>query len=53
MIGYSSVFKDLDDNITIKGKEFRVTEWLWELLTRKNVNKQLIGKKDLKTYKIY
>jgi len=28
---------------------FRGTEGLWELLTRKNVNTQIIGKEDLKT----
>jgi len=30
---------------------FRGTEALWELLSRKNVNTQLIGKEDLKTLK--
>jgi len=28
-----------------------MTEGLWELLTRKNVNTELINKDDLKTYK--
>jgi len=53
MIGDSPVFMDPDDNITFKGTVFRGTEWLWELLTRMNVNTQLIGKEDLKTYKKY
>jgi len=51
MIGDSPAFIDPDDNITIKGTVFRGTEGLWELLTRKNVNMQLTGKEDLKTYK--
>jgi len=49
MIGNSPVFIDPDDNITIKGTVFRGTEGLCELLTRKNVNTQLIGEEDLKT----
>jgi len=51
MIGDSPVFLDPDDNVTIKGTVFRGTEGLWVLLTRKNVNTQLIGKEDLMTYK--
>jgi len=50
LIGNSLVFIHPDENITIKGTAFRDTEGLWELLTRKNVNKQLIGKEDLRTY---
>ena len=34
-IGESSVLVDQDGNITIKVMEFRVSEVLWELLTRK------------------
>jgi len=49
MTGDSPVFIDPDENITIKGTVFRETERLWELLTRKNVTKHLIGKDDLKT----
>jgi len=52
MIGDSPVFIDHDDNITIKGTMFRGMKGLWELLTRKTVNMQLIGKEDLKK-KIY
>ena len=48
MIGDSPVFIDPDDNITIKGTAFRGTRGLWDLLTRKNENTQLIGKDDLK-----
>ena len=47
----STVFIDPDDNFTINGTVFRGTEGLWELLTRKNVNTQLFGKEDLKSYK--
>jgi len=49
MIGDSPVVIDTDDNITFKGRVFRGTLGLWELLRRKNVNAQLIGKDDLKT----
>jgi len=42
---------DPDANLTIKGTAFSVTWGLWELLTRKNVNTQLVDKDDLKTYK--
>ena len=49
MIVHSPVFIDTDDNVTIKWTAFRGTEGLWELLTRNNVNTQLIGKGDLKT----
>jgi len=53
MICDSPVFIDTDDNFTIKETVFRGTEGLWELLTRKNMNTQLIGKEDLKIYKKY
>jgi len=36
----SSVLVDQDGNITIKAKDFRGLEGLWELLTRKIVNKE-------------
>ena len=51
MIGDSTVFIDPDVNLTKKGTAFSGTELLWELLTRKDVNSQLVGKEDLKTYK--
>jgi len=50
MIGDSAVLIDPDD-ITNKGTVFRETEGLWELLTRKNVNTQLVGEEDLKYIK--
>ena len=51
MIGDSPVSIDPDGNITIKGRVFRGTEGLWEMLMSKNVNTQLVGKEDLKKYK--
>jgi len=51
MIGDSPAVIDTDDDVTNKGTVFRGTEGLWDLFTRKNVNTQLIGKEDLKTYK--
>jgi len=51
MIGDSPLVIDTDDNIAIKGRLFRGTERIWELLTRKYVNTEVINKDDLKTYK--
>jgi len=52
-IGDSDVLLDTDSDITIKGQEFRGTKGLWELLTRKNVNRKHITTDDLKKYKKY
>jgi len=51
MIGGSPLFIYPNDNVTIKGNAFRGTEWFWELLTRKNVNTEVVNKTDLKIYK--
>jgi len=51
MIGDSAILVDTDSDITIKGQEFRGTKGLWELLTRKNVNRKHIKTDDLKKYK--
>jgi len=51
MICDSPVFIDRDDNLIIKGTVFRGTEGLWEQLTRKKMNTQLIGKEDLEDIK--
>jgi len=51
MVGDSPGFIDTYHNFTIKGTALRWTEGLWELLTRKNVNMEVINKADLKTYK--
>ena len=40
---------DQDGEITIKVKEFRGSEELWELLTRKRVNKEHVNSDDLRT----
>ena len=39
MIGDSTLFVDNSSDISIKGRHFKGTRWLWELLTRKNVNR--------------
>ena len=50
-IGDSVVLVDHDGDITIKEKEFRVSEGLWELLTRKGMNKEHVTADDVMTYK--
>jgi len=40
---------DTRDNFTIRGTVFKGTEGLWELLTRKNLNSEVINMTDLKT----
>jgi len=37
-IGNSNITVDNMSNITIKGKQFKGTEDLWNLLTRKNID---------------
>jgi len=51
MIGDSRVGVDSDGNILIKNVEFPATQGLWELLTRKRVDKKLVTNADLKQYK--
>ena len=51
MIGNSDVIADEKGDITIGEKRFRGTKGLWELLTRKNVNSDVITNSDLKAYK--
>jgi len=50
-IGDSQVLVDQNGDITIKEKEFRGSEGLRELLTRKNVNKVQLTSDDLRKYK--
>ena len=50
-IGDSAVVVDRYGDITIKEKEFRGSEGLWDLLTRKGVNKEHVTSDDLGTYK--
>jgi len=47
----SPVLVDQDGDSTIKENEFRGSERLWELLTRKNVNKKHVTSDDLRKYK--
>jgi hypothetical protein len=42
------VLVDPYSDITIKGREFKGTTGLWELLTRKNVDRKKITTDDLK-----
>ena len=51
MIGDSQLTVDEDSDITIKGKDFRGTQGLWELMTRRNVQWDIITTDDLKAYK--
>ena len=51
MIGDSPIVVDTVGDITIKDRVFKGQNGLWELLTRKKVNKEFITKDDLKTYK--
>ena len=51
MIGDSKVSVDRDSNITIKGKHFRGTQGLWELLTSRKVQRDKLMTDDLRAYK--
>ena len=42
---------DTDGVITIKGKNFRGSECVLELFTRKKVNRKHVTSEDLRTYK--
>jgi hypothetical protein len=50
-IGESAVLEDLVGDITIKEKEFRGSEGLWEILTFKKVNKEHVTSDEMRTYK--
>jgi len=50
-IGDSPVLVDQDGDIMIKKNQFRGSEELWELLTRKNLNKEHVTSDDLRKYK--
>ena len=51
MIGDSPVLVDTSGDVTIKDRVFKGSKGLWELLTRKNLNTEVITKDDLKSYK--
>jgi len=38
-------------NITMKGKQFQRMDDLWNLLTRKNINYNIIDKNEIQKYK--
>jgi hypothetical protein len=50
-IGNSVVVLDKPGVITVKGKEFRLTRGLWELLTRNDVDTGTISPNDMQRYK--
>jgi len=49
----SPLLIDQDGDITIKENEFRGSEGLWVLLTRKNVNKEHVTSDDLRNIRKY
>ena len=51
MIGNSPVEVDNNSNVHIKQREFKGTQGLWELLTRKRVDKKVVTDNDLEQYK--
>jgi hypothetical protein len=51
MIGNAPLSVDNGSNITIYDKHYNGTRGLWELLTRKTVNKSVVTAHDMKTYK--
>jgi len=53
MIGDSQVGVDRDGNIHINNVEFPATKGLWELLTRKRVDKHSVTTADIKQYKTF
>ena len=52
MIGSAAVTADEKGDISIGGKRFKGRRGLWELLTRKNVNSDVITNSDLNVYKL-
>jgi hypothetical protein len=51
MIGNSVVDLDTPGVITVKGKQFKLTRGLWELLTRNDVDTGSISPNDIQRYK--
>jgi hypothetical protein len=51
MIGNSAVDLDKPGFITVKGKQFKLTKGLWELLTRNDVDTGTIFPNDMQRYK--
>ena len=50
MNGDSVISVGRESNLTIKGKHYKGTRGLWELLARKDVNSDVITESDLKKY---
>ena len=50
-IGNATVTIDNMSNLIVKGKQFKGTDDLWNLLTRNNVNYDAIDKNELQKYK--
>jgi len=51
MIGDLQIMVDTSGDFTIKDRVFKGSKGLWELLTRKKRNPEIIIKDDLKSYK--
>ena len=51
IIGDSIISVDRESNLKIKGKHYKGTRDLWELLARKDVDSDVITERDLKKYK--
>jgi hypothetical protein len=51
MVGDSNVSIDHASDIYVKNRRFKGTEGLWELLTRKNPNLEIVAEDDYKNYK--
>jgi hypothetical protein len=51
MIGNSAVDSDKRGVITVKGKQFKLTRGLWDLLTRNDVDTGTISPNDMQRYK--
>ena len=50
-IGNAEVVIDQDSNVFVKGKSYRGTRGLFELLTRKKVDHSFITRSDLQSYR--
>jgi hypothetical protein len=53
MIGISAVDLDKIGVIRVKGKEFKLTRGLWDLLTRNDVDTGTISPNDMQRYKAF
>ena len=51
-IGNATVTIDNMSNLIVRGMQFKGTEYLWTLLTRKNVNYDAIDENELQKYKM-